>query len=117
MASEIAEADTIDLIPVRYSRIPHIFQSKQIPIDAAFIQITPPDPSAFCSLGAAVDVAREVMEKASLEIGEINDQTPFTFGDTIVSITDFDILVKSDQPPFNFRRAAHRLCVVMPRRQ
>ena len=104
VASEIAEADMIDLIPARYSQIPHIFRSKQIPIDAAFIQITPPDPSGFCSLGAAVDVAREVMEQASLVIGEINDQTPFTFGDTIVSITDFDMLVKSDQPPFNFKR-------------
>jgi len=104
VASEIAEADTIDLIPARYSQIPHIFRSKQIPIDAAFIQITPPDPSGFCSLGMAVDVAREVMEQASLVIGEINDQTPFTFGDTIVSITDFDMLVKSDQPPFNFKR-------------
>jgi acyl-CoA hydrolase/RimJ/RimL family protein N-acetyltransferase len=104
VASEIAEADTIDLIPARYSQIPHIFRSKQIPIDAAFIQITPPDPSGFCSLGMAVDVAREVMEQASLVIGEINDQTPFTFGDTIVSITDFDMLVKSDRPPFIFRR-------------
>ena len=104
VASEIAEADMIDLIPARYSQIPHIFRSKQIPIDAAFIQITPPDPSGFCSLGMAIDVAREVMEQASLVIGEINDQTPFTFGDTIVSITDFDMLVKSDQPAFKFKR-------------
>ena len=104
VASEIAEANAVDLIPARYSQIPHIFRSRQMPIDAAFIQITPPDTSGYCSLGMAVDVAREAMEQASLVIGEINDQTPFTFGDTIVSMADFDILVKSDHPPFISRR-------------
>ncbi len=104
VASEIAEAGNIDLVPARYSQIPSIFRSQQIPIDAAFIQITPPDASGFCSLGTSVDVAREVMEQASLVIGEINERAPFTFGDTIVSINDFDMLVKSDQPPFSFKR-------------
>jgi len=103
VASEIAEAGNIDLVPARYSQIPSIFRSKQIPIDAAFIQITPPDASGFCSLGTSVDVAREVMEQASLVIGEINENAPFTFGDTIVSINDFDMLVKSDQPTFAFK--------------
>jgi len=31
-----------------------------------------------------------------LVIGEINERAPFTFGDTIVSINDFDMLVKSE---------------------
>jgi hypothetical protein len=34
------------------------------------------------------------MEQASLVVGEINPLTPFTFGDTIVSISDFDLLVE-----------------------
>ena len=37
-------------------------------------------------------------------VGEINTEIPFTFGDTIVSISDFDLLVKSTEPPVYFKR-------------
>jgi GNAT superfamily N-acetyltransferase len=39
-----------------------------------------------------------------LLVGEINHQIPFTFGDTIVSISDFDLLVESTEPPIYFKR-------------
>ena len=104
VATEVAAAGRIDLIPGRHSQIPRVFKTKRIPIDAAFIQITPPNEAGYCSLGLAVDVAREAIEQASLVVGEINPQIPFTFGDTIVSITDFDLLVQSTEPPTYFKR-------------
>lgn len=104
VASEVAEAGSVDLIPARYSQIPRIFASRQIPIDAVFIQISPPNPSGYCSLGLAVDVAREAMAKASLVIGEIQPQLPFTFGDSLVSVNDFDFLIEADQSPIFFER-------------
>ena len=104
VAGETATSLNVDLIPGRYSQIPRIIKSKRIPIDAAFIQITPPNESGYCSLGVAVDVAREAMEQASLVVGEINPLTPFTFGDTIVSISDFDLLVESTEKPAYFSR-------------
>jgi hypothetical protein len=36
--------------------------------------------------------------------GEVNAQIPFTFGDTIVPVSDFDLLVKSTEPPTYFKR-------------
>lgn len=104
VASEIAEAGFVDLIPARYSQIPRIFASRQIRIDTVFIQISPPNPSGYCSLGLAVDVAREAMAKASLVIGEIQPQLPFTFGDSLVSVSDFDLLIEADKSPIFFER-------------
>jgi acyl-CoA hydrolase len=66
VAGETATSLNVDLIPGRYSQIPRIIKSKRIPIDAAFIQITPPNESGYCSLGVAVDVAREAMEQSFL---------------------------------------------------
>jgi acyl-CoA hydrolase/GNAT superfamily N-acetyltransferase len=103
-ASEAFIAANVDFIPGRYSQIPQIIKSKRIPIDVAFIQITPPNEEGHCSLGLAIDIAREAMEQASLVVGEINPQIPFTFGDTIVSISDFDLLIKSTEPPVYFDR-------------
>jgi len=104
VASEVVVAGSVDLIPGRISQIPRIIKSKRIPIDVAFIQITPPNDDGYCSLGVAVDIAREAMEQASLVVGEINTEIPFTLGDTIVSISDFDLLVRSTEPPCYFKR-------------
>lgn len=93
------QSGQVDLIPAYYSEIPTIIKSRKVDIDVAFIQITPPDDSGYCSLGVAVDVAREVMAHASLVVGEINTEMPFTYGDTFVAIDEFDLLVRSDQEP------------------
>ena len=69
-AGEAVASLNVDLIPGRYSQVSRIIKSKRIPMDAAFIQITPPDESGYCSLGVAVDAAREAIEQASLVIGE-----------------------------------------------
>ncbi len=94
----------VDLIPSRFVKIPQLIESGQIHVDVAFIQITPPDEAGYCSLGLAVDVARQVMEQAALVVGEINPHIPFTFGETFVSLSDFDYLVHSEEEPIYISR-------------
>ncbi len=103
-ASDAITEGRVDLIPSRFSRIPRLVESGQISIDAAFVQVTPPNPAGYCSLGVAVDVARQAMEKASLVVGEINTQIPLTYGDTFVHFSDFHFLVQSAEPPLYFGR-------------
>ena len=104
VASEAITAGQVDLIPSSFSRIPKIMESGRIPIDVAFIQITPPNQAGYCSLGVAVDVARTAMEKASLVVGEINPEIPATLGDTFVPLSDFDLLIHSTEKPIYFDR-------------
>jgi acyl-CoA hydrolase len=103
-ADEAISSGRVDYIPSRYSEIPYLIDSGLIQIDAAFIQVTPPNEAGYCSLGVAVDVARQVMEKASIVIGEINPHIPQTFGDTFIPATDFSYLVESNEAPFYFVR-------------
>jgi len=63
-----------------------------------------PDGSGNCSLGIAVDAARQAMEKASLVVGEINPLIPRTFGDTFVHVSEFDLMIHAEDPPFYFDR-------------
>ncbi len=104
VAGEAITAGRVDLIPSSISKIPKLIKTGRIPIDAAFIQITPPNEAGYCSLGVSVDVVREVMETASLVVGEINPDIPVTFGDTFVSLSDFDFLVRSTEKPIYFNR-------------
>lgn len=102
IADEAITAGRVDLIPSRFDNIPNLFESGRLPIDVAFVQITPPNEAGYSSLGVSVDVARLAMEQASLVIGEINTLTPRTFGDTYVPISEFDLLVKAEEPPLYF---------------
>ena len=79
VAGEAITAGQVDLIPSGFSRIPQLIESGRIHIDVAFVQITPPDESGYCSLGVAIDVGRQAMDKASLVVGEINPDIPIQF--------------------------------------
>ena len=94
----------VDYIPSRYSEIPNLFASDHIDVHVAVIQVSPPNDSGYCSLGTAVDVARQAIDKATVVIGEINEHVPRTFGDTFIPISDFDCFVLSNEPPITFQR-------------
>jgi len=104
VASEAITAGRVDLIPSSFSDIPELIEAGRIPIDVAFIQVTPPNEAGYCSLGVAVDVVRQVMEKASMVIGEINTRIPMTLGDTFVPVSDFDYFIESTEDPIYFER-------------
>ncbi|WP_054701698.1 acetyl-CoA hydrolase/transferase family protein, partial [Desulfosarcina cetonica] len=98
VANAAISAGHVDLIPSRFSAIPQLIKSGQVPVDAALLQITPPDDDGLCSLGISVDVGRQAMGRASLVIGEINANVPRTYGDTFVHVDEFDFLVESHDP-------------------
>ncbi|MCK4534699.1 MAG: GNAT family N-acetyltransferase, partial [Syntrophobacterales bacterium] len=104
VADEAITAGRVDLIPSQTSRIPWLFKSGIIDVDAAFVQISPPDEAGFSSFGVSVDVARYAMERASLVVGEINEHIPRTHGDSVVHVNDFNYLVHSTDPPIYFSR-------------
>ena len=103
-ADKAIQEGLVDLVPSRFQKIPELISAGQIPLDMAIIQITPPNDAGYCSLGVAVDVAWEAMEKAAIKVGEINQKIPRTFGDTFVPVSEFDYLVLSEDPPIYFDR-------------
>ncbi len=104
VASDAITQGRVDLVPSRFSRIPALIASGRIRIDAAFVQITPPNKDGYCSLGLSVDVARQAMARASLVVGEIQPDLPFTYGDTFIPISEFDLLVRGTEPPLHLER-------------
>lgn len=94
----------VDFVPSRLISIPRLIESGLVAIDVAIVQISPPNEEGLCSLGVSVDVAREAMEKATVTVGEIQPDAPFTFGDTFVHAADFDFLVVSAEKPLYFHR-------------
>ncbi|MEW6219753.1 MAG: GNAT family N-acetyltransferase [Thermodesulfobacteriota bacterium] len=84
--------------PIRLFDIPRIFASGQLPLDAALIQVTPPDSRGRVSLGVSVDIVKSAAENASLVIAQVNPQMPRTLGDSFLDVYDLDVLVPVDRP-------------------
>lgn len=87
-----------DYTPIHLSDIPHLFDSGQLPLDVALIQITPPDADGLCSLGVSVDIVKKAAENASLVIAQVNVNMPRTLGNCLIHAFDVDILVPADAP-------------------
>lgn len=87
-----------DFIPVFLSDIPALFRNGTIRLDAAFLQVSPPDRHGFCSLGTSVDAARSATDSAPMLIAEINRQMPRTHGHSKVPISSLAAWIETDRP-------------------
>ena len=88
----------IDYIPVYLSQIPGIFDSHEIGLDVALIQVSPPDNHGYCSLGISVDITLSGMKNADIVIAQVNPAMPRTWGDSNVHIDEIDYLVEYHEP-------------------
>lgn len=61
---------------------------------------TPPDERGFMSLSLSLVVEKELMRAADLVVLEINENLPWTLGDTQVHISEVDYLVENHIPLF-----------------
>ena len=87
-----------DFMPVFLSDIPGLFRSGRVPLDAALVQLSPPDEHGNCTLGTSVDAARAAVDCAPILLAEINERMPRTHGDTVVPFSRITAFVHSDRP-------------------
>ena len=96
-----------DFVPIFLSDIPGLFTSGRVRLDAAIVQLSPPDRHSVCSLGTSVDTARAAVDTAGIVLAEINARMPRTHGHTAVPLdrlaawttTDRDLPGHDPLPP------------------
>ncbi|MCL4242810.1 MAG: 4-hydroxybutyrate CoA-transferase [Dehalococcoidia bacterium] len=89
-----------DYTPVFLSEIPALFgPGGPLPLDVAFIHVTPPDAAGNCSLGVSVDCALAAAENARIVVAQVNPRMPRTFGHSLpASAIDLAIEVDEELP-------------------
>jgi acyl-CoA hydrolase/GNAT superfamily N-acetyltransferase len=95
---EIIQEGLGSYTPIFLSDIPRLFASGRLPLDAALIQVSPPDSRGMVSLGVSVDIVKAAAENASLVIAQVNERMPRTMGNSFLSVYDLDLLVPVDEP-------------------
>jgi acyl-CoA hydrolase len=87
-----------DYMPIFLADIPDLFTSRRLPLDAALLQVSPPDRHGLCTLGTSVDVAKAAAESAELVVAEINQSMPRTHGNTVIPLSRLDAFIVTDRP-------------------
>jgi acyl-CoA hydrolase len=87
-----------DYTPIYLSEIEELFESGQMPIDVALIEVSPPDSHGFCSFGVGVDTTLTAAKVAKHVVAQINDYMPRTYGDSFIHVDDIDVFVESSRP-------------------
>ena len=95
-----------DYVPLHMSDLPGLIGSGRLAVDAALIQVSPPDEHGWCSLGVSVDVAGEAMRQARLVIAQVNPHMPRTHGDSFISVGRLDCIVEHTEPLVTFSQTS-----------
>ncbi|MCD4803503.1 MAG: hypothetical protein K8R16_11265 [Anaerolineales bacterium] len=85
-----------DFTPVLLSEFPLLFKDNFLPVDVAFVHLSPPDPHGYCSFGVEVGLSKSPAESAQIVIAEINEQMPRTLGDSFIHVSAIDYIVPVD---------------------
>ena len=104
-ALEAVNEGRADHVPVFLSDVPELFSTGVLPLDAALINVTPPDAHGYCSLGTSVDAALAATHAATTVIAQLNPSMPRTLGDSFIHVDEIDFAVVVDQPPHAHRPA------------
>ena len=87
-----------DFTPVMLSEFPLLFKNGHLPLDVAFIHVSPPDQHGFCSMGAESGLTISAAEVAKIVIAQVNEQMPRTLGDTLMHVDRMHYIVPLNCP-------------------
>ncbi len=89
-----------DYTPVFLYEIPTLFYRNLLPLDVAFLHVSPPDEHGFVSLGVECLGSKAAAETAKIVVAQVNDRMPRTLGDSFLHISRFAKFVEvSDELP------------------
>jgi 4-hydroxybutyrate CoA-transferase len=75
-----------------------LWTSGRVPVDAALIQVSPPDEHGFCSFGVGVDVTMTAAHKAKTVIAMVNQMMPRVHGDCFIHVSKLTHIVEHTTP-------------------
>ena len=104
-AVPLHERDLVDFIPAHNSRCSRLFTDKHIKIDAALLNLTPPDRNGFLSMSYHPALHKPMVHELKRELREnflvmasVNENLPFCCGDTLIHESEIDFMVEDHHP-------------------
>ena len=87
-----------DFTPVLLSEFTLLFKRGILPLDVAFVHLSPPDEHGFCSYGIETGLTKSSAEAARVIVAEVNQAMPRCLGDSFIHVSRLDYIVPVDYP-------------------
>jgi acyl-CoA hydrolase/GNAT superfamily N-acetyltransferase len=99
---ELLKSGQAQYAPISVAQLPGLIHKGTLSLDAAMIQVSPPDAHGYVSLGVSVDTTLAAVEHAASVIAEVNSNMPFTYGESCIPLQSIDTLVLADSPVIEY---------------
>jgi acyl-CoA hydrolase len=97
-ARQAVDDGRADSIPIFLSDVPLLIRRGLLPLDAALINVSPPDSHGYCSLGTSVEATLAAVRHARTVIAQLNPSMPRTHGEGFIHVDDIDLAVEAESP-------------------
>lgn len=87
-----------DYVPVFLHEIPRLFREGIIPLDLAFIHVSPPGPHGYMSFGVETLASKAACRYAKRVVALVNDQMPRVLGDSFIRVSEVEHFVECSMP-------------------
>lgn len=87
-----------DFTPVLLSEFTLLFKRGILPVDVAFVHLSPPDEHGFCSYGIETGLTKSPAEAARIIIAEVNENMPRCLGDSFIHVSRINYIVPVNYP-------------------
>jgi len=94
----MTKAGKLAVIPLHVSQVGPMISAGILGCDVAMIQVSPADSNGRYSCGLISDHVRAAVDKARVVIAEVNDQVPYTAGETLPA-SAIDVAVHVSRAP------------------
>ncbi len=83
-----------DYIPVFLYEIPSLFYSGALPVEVAFMHLSPPDEHGFMSYGVECLASKAAAETAKTVVAQVNEKMPRALGDSFIHVSRISKIVE-----------------------
>jgi acyl-CoA hydrolase len=94
----LSKAGRLEVVPAHYSALPRLFAERLLPADIGLVQVSPPGPDGFCSVGIGADYSPDAARYSRTLVAEINHQMPATRGTPGIPLDRFAAVLETDRP-------------------
>ncbi len=92
------------MIPMHFYAQPKAMREGNVPVDVGFLQVTPPDEDGYVWMGTSCDQVRVILDKARINIAQVNSNLPHVMGETKIPVEDIDYYVEYDEPIYEMAK-------------
>jgi len=96
----------LDVVPMRYGDHPRLLgEGGPLQPDVVLVQVSPPNEHGRYSLGVSVGGLIDAVRAARVVIAQVNEHSPYTFGEGELEHSDIDVFVEASTPLVELRSA------------